>query len=48
VSDWVLSGFPKEEQAFLSLLLEKLHGPLEDCVLSGIPKASLVNKKPLI
>jgi PTH1 family peptidyl-tRNA hydrolase len=48
VSDWVLGGFPKEQQAFLPNLLEKLHGPLEDCVLSGIAKASLVNKKALM
>ena len=48
VSDWVLSGFPKEQQAFLPNLLEKLQVPLEDCVLTGIAKASIVNKKPLI
>ncbi len=48
VSDWVLSGFPKDQQALLPALLEKLHGPLEECVLSGIAKASAVNKKPLI
>lgn len=47
VSDWVLSPFGKDEQIHLSLLLEKLHGPLEECVLSGIAKASLVNKKNL-
>jgi PTH1 family peptidyl-tRNA hydrolase len=48
VADWVLSGFPKEQQQWLPVLLEKLHGPLEQCVLTGITKASVVNKKPLI
>lgn len=48
VSDWVLSPFSKDQQIQLSMLLEKLHGPLDECVLSGIAKASVVNKKNLI
>lgn len=48
VADWVLGPFSKDQQIQLPLLLEKLHGPLEDCVLSGITKASVINKKPLI
>ena len=48
VSDWVLSGFPKEQKDFLPVLLEKLHGPLEECVLTGVGKVSTLNKKPLI
>ncbi len=48
VSDWVLSGFAKEQAEFLPGLLEKLHGPLEECVVTGIAKASVNNKKALI
>lgn len=47
VSDWVLSPFAKDQQIHLPILLEKLHGPLDECVLSGIAKASSVNKKNL-
>lgn len=48
VADWVLSPFSKDQQIALPLLLEKLHGPLEECVLTGIAKASVINKKSLI
>lgn len=48
VSDWVLGDFPKDQRHFLPVLLERLHGALEECVLSGIAKASIVNKKPLL
>ena len=48
VADWVLAPFAKDQQIQLSLLLEKLHGPLEECVLSGIAKASVINKKNLL
>jgi hypothetical protein len=44
----VLGDFPKDQRPFLPVLLERLHGPLEECVLSGIAKASIVNKKPLL
>ncbi|MBY0516109.1 MAG: aminoacyl-tRNA hydrolase [Bacteriovoracaceae bacterium] len=48
VSDWVLSRFSNNEQIQMDLLFEKLRGPLEDCVLFGIAKASVINKKPLV
>jgi len=48
VSDWVLSGFSKEQQQWMPALFEKLVVSLEECVLTGIAKASVVNKKPLI
>jgi peptidyl-tRNA hydrolase, PTH1 family len=48
VSDWVLSGFSQEDRDFMPALFEKLHGPLEVCVLSGVNKASIINKKQLI
>lgn len=48
VSDWVLGGFSKEQQALMPLLMEKLRDPLEECVVSGIGKASSINKKDLI
>lgn len=47
VSDWVLSGFRGDEAIQLPLLLEKLHGPLDECVLSGIAKVAVLNKKNL-
>lgn len=48
VSDWVLGGFSKEQMDWMPELFKKLHGPLEDCVISGVNKASVVNKKDLI
>lgn len=48
MADWVLAPFAGDMKIQLPLLLEKLHGPLEDCVLSGISKVSVLNKKSLL
>lgn len=48
VSGWVLSPFSKEEQVHLPLLLEKLHDPLLTCMVDGLNKVGIYNKKNLL
>ena len=45
VANWVLSPFSKEEQVQLPLLLEKLHDPLLTCMVDGLNKVGIYNKK---
>jgi peptidyl-tRNA hydrolase, PTH1 family len=45
VSNWVLSPFGKDEQLQLPILLEKLHDPLLTCVVDGLAKVGIYNKK---
>ncbi|MBA2406084.1 MAG: aminoacyl-tRNA hydrolase [Bdellovibrionales bacterium] len=45
VANWVLSPFSKEEQVQLPLLLEKLHDPLLSCMVDGLNKVGIFNKK---
>ena len=48
VANYVLSPFSKEEQVQLPLLLEKLHDPMLSCVVEGINKVGIYNKKNLL
>lgn len=48
VASWVLSPFSKEEQGQLPLLLEKLHDPLMTCMVDGLNKVGIYNKKNLL
>ena len=45
VANWVLSPFGKEEQVQLPLLIEKLHDPMLTCVVNGLDKVGIYNKK---
>ena len=48
VADWVLSPFSKLEQVVLPLLIEKLHDPMLTCVIDGVDKVGIYNKKNLL
>ena len=48
VANWVLSPFGKEEQIQLPLLLQKLHDPMLSCVVDGLVKVGIYNKKNLL
>ena len=48
VANWVLSPFSKEEQVVLPLLIEKLHDPMLSCVIDGLNKVGIYNKKNLL
>jgi peptidyl-tRNA hydrolase, PTH1 family len=48
VSNWVLGPFGKEESIHLPLLLEKLHDPLLTCMVDGLNKVGIYNKKDLL
>ena len=48
VANWVLSPFSKEEQVQLPLLIEKLHDPMLNCVVNGVDKVGIYNKKNLL
>lgn len=48
VSNWVLSGFGKDEQVQMPLLLEKLHDPLVMAMVEGLNKVGIYNKKNLL
>lgn len=48
VANWVLSPFSKEEQVQLPLLIEKLHDPMLSCVVDGLNKVGIYNKKNLL
>jgi peptidyl-tRNA hydrolase, PTH1 family len=48
VANFVLSPFSKEEQSLLPDLLEKLHQPLLACMMEGLNKVSVLNKKNLL
>jgi peptidyl-tRNA hydrolase len=48
VANWVLSPFSKEEQVQLPLLIEKLHDPMLNCVVNGLDKVGIYNKKNLL
>lgn len=48
VANWVLSPFSKEEQLQLPLLIEKLHDPMLSCVVEGLGKVGIYNKKNLL
>jgi PTH1 family peptidyl-tRNA hydrolase len=48
VANWVLSPFSKEEQIHLPLLIEKLHDPMLNCVVEGLGKVGIYNKKNLL
>lgn len=48
VSNWVLSGFSKDETIQMPLLLEKLHEPLLTAMTEGLQKVGIYNKKSLI
>ncbi len=48
VSNWVLSGFQGDQKIQLSLLLEKLHDPLQTAMVNGLGKVGIYNKKNLL
>ncbi|MGE3608808.1 MAG: aminoacyl-tRNA hydrolase [Bacteriovoracaceae bacterium] len=48
VSNWVLSGFPKDQAIQLPLLLQKLHDPMITAMVEGLNKVGIYNKKNLI
>ncbi len=48
VANWVLGAFSKDEQIQMPLLLEKLHDPMLNCVVEGIAKVGIYNKKNLL
>jgi len=45
VSNWVLGPFLKEEEKQLPVLFQKLHDPLLTCVVEGLEKVGIYNKK---
>lgn len=48
VANWVLSPFSKDEQLQLPLLIEKLHDPMLTCMVEGLGKVGIYNKKNLL
>jgi len=48
VANYVLSPFSKDEQGQLPLLLEKLHDPMISCMVDGLNKVGIYNKKNLL
>ena len=48
VANYVLSPFTKDEQLQLPLLLEKLHDPMLTCMVEGLGKVGIYNKKNLL
>ena len=48
VANWVLTPFGKDQQIQLPLLLEKINDPFNECMVNGLAKACVYNKKQLI
>jgi PTH1 family peptidyl-tRNA hydrolase len=48
MAGYVLGQFNKDEQIQMPLLLQKLHDPMLECVVQGINKVGIYNKKNLL